>query len=55
MAKRSLLESAVSIETKRTVLREATTRFNNEILDDEERQLLLERIRRLRQKLATYS
>lgn len=38
-------------ETQRTVLREAITRYNNELLDDEERMLLQDRIRRLRKKL----
>jgi len=37
----------------RQVLREAVERFNHELLDDEERQLLLDRIRRLRRKLAS--
>ncbi len=35
-------------EVRRTVLREAVERFNNELMSDEERQLLLDRIRRLR-------
>ena len=29
-------------------LKEATQRFNNELMDDEERQLLLDRIQRLK-------
>jgi predicted Fe-S protein YdhL (DUF1289 family) len=33
---------------RRTILREAVERFNHELLDDEERQLLLDRIKRLR-------
>ena len=37
----------------RQVLREAVDRFNHELLNDEERQLLLDRIRRLRRKLAS--
>ena len=39
-------------ELLRTVLREATHRFNHELLDDEERQLLLDRIRRIRRQLS---
>jgi hypothetical protein len=35
-------------EVRRTILREAVERFNHELLDDEERQLLLDRIKRLR-------
>ncbi len=35
-------------EVKRTTLRQAETRYRNELMDDEERQLLLDRIRRLR-------
>jgi hypothetical protein len=35
----------------RTILREALDRYRNELLDDEECQLLLDRIRRLRSSL----
>jgi glucosamine 6-phosphate synthetase-like amidotransferase/phosphosugar isomerase protein len=35
----------------RQVLREAVDRFNHELLDDEERQMLLDRIKRLRRQL----
>ena len=51
MVKKSLLESAVTDEVRRKVLRESLTRFHNELMDDEERQLLLDRIRRLRRTL----
>jgi len=37
----------------RQVLREAVDRYNRELLDDEERQLLLDRIRRLSRALGT--
>jgi hypothetical protein len=47
MANTSVLEA----ERLRTILREATERYNHELLDDEERQLLLDRIKRLRRKL----
>ena len=33
---------------RRIALKEAVDRFNNELMSDEERQLLLDRIRRLR-------
>jgi len=51
MARQSLLENTLTDEARRAALREATRRFNNEILDDEERQLLLDRIKRLRRQL----
>jgi len=35
----------------RQVLREAVDRFNNELMEDSERQLLLDRIKRLRRSL----
>lgn len=38
-------------EAKRTILREAITRFNNELMDDPERMMLLDRIKRLRREL----
>ncbi len=38
-------------EVLRTVLREALNRYRNELLDDGERQLLLDRIKRLRRQL----
>ena len=37
-----------SAERMRKVLQEEIDRFNNELMDDEERQTLLDRIRRLR-------
>jgi len=49
MARHRILCRAVCVETRRTVLREAEHRYRNELLDDEERQLLLDRIKRLRQ------
>ena len=47
MATTSVLEA----ERLRTILREATYRFNHELLDDEERMLLQDRIGRLRRSL----
>jgi hypothetical protein len=49
--KRILREEAKR-EVKRTILREATQRFNHELMDDEERLMLLERIKRLRRTLS---
>jgi hypothetical protein len=43
--------NALPDEVLRTILREALDRYRNELLDDEERQLLLDRIRRLRWSL----
>jgi hypothetical protein len=48
MAETRILRQAVRDEVRRTILREAVERFNHELLDDEERQLLLDRIKRLR-------
>ena len=58
MAKISVPETAkgraaLREEVTRTILREAVERFNNELLDNEERQMLLDRIRRLRQRLSS--
>jgi hypothetical protein len=47
MATTSVLEA----ERLRTILREATERFNRELMDDEERQLLQDRIKRIRRQL----
>ena len=47
-----ILDRGLRDETRRTILREATQRFNNELMDDEERQFLLDRIKRLRKALA---
>ena len=48
---KSLLENALSDEARRTVLREAEDRYRNELMSDEERQMLLDRIKRLRRQL----
>jgi hypothetical protein len=52
MAEHRILRQGLRDEVKRTILREATQRFNHELMDDEERQLLLDRIKRLRKALA---
>ena len=45
MARRSLLETSLTDEARSTVLREAEERYRRELMDDEERQLLLDRIK----------
>jgi hypothetical protein len=52
VSKTRILRGAVRDEVKRTVLREAEHRYRHELLDDEERQLLLDRIKRLRRTLS---
>ena len=52
MARGSLLENSLTDEARRTVLREAEERYRRELMDDEERQLLLDRIKRLRRTLS---
>jgi hypothetical protein len=52
MAKKSLLQDTVPNEVRRTILREAEDRYRNELMSDEERQLLLDRIKRLRKTLS---
>ena len=51
MAKKSVLQDAEPNEVRRTILREATHRFNPELMDDEERLMLLDRIKRIRRQL----
>jgi len=51
MAVKSVLEKALTDEVGRAVLREAEDRYRNELLEDDERQLLLDRIKRLRSQL----
>jgi hypothetical protein len=47
-----LIKNSVVDERRiRRILEEAVHRFNNELLDDEERMLLLDRIKRLRKSL----
>ena len=49
MAEHTILRGAVRDETRRTILREAVAHYRNELMDDEERMLLLDHIKRLRQ------
>ena len=51
MAVKRVPKNALTDEARRAVLREATRRFNNELLSDEARQLLFDRIKRLRKQL----
>ncbi len=51
MAEIRILRQGLRDEAKRTVLREAEARYRNELMDDEERMLLLVRIRRIRRQL----
>ena len=51
MAKKRILQDSVSYEMWRNILREAEDRYRNELMSDEERQMLLDRIKRLRRQL----
>ena len=51
MSNRRILQNALPDEARRTILRESLTRYRNELVGDEERMLLLDRIRRLRRQL----
>jgi hypothetical protein len=55
MAKKSLLQDAVPNEVRRTILRESEDRYRNELMSDEERQLLLDRIKRLHRTLGVFA
>ena len=51
MIKVTIPDRHLNNEAKRTILREGVTRFNRELLDDEERLELQDRIGRLRRSL----
>ena len=51
MSNTRIQRRALGDEVRRTVLRESLTRYRNELQSDEERQLLLDRIRRIRRQL----
>jgi len=55
MARERILQDVVSNEVRRRILRESINRYRKELLDDEERQLLLDRIRRLRRALGVFT
>jgi hypothetical protein len=46
-----IISSVLRQEVLRTVLRESLNRYRNELLDDGERQLLLDRTKRRRRQL----
>ena len=48
MATHRILRQETNREVKRTILREAEERYRHALMGDEERQLLLDRIKRLR-------
>jgi hypothetical protein len=51
MDNQRILQDAVPNEVRRIILREALDRYRNELMDDEERELLWDRIQRLRRAL----
>ena len=51
MTTQRILRNAVRDEAKRTILREAETSYRHELMDTEERELLWNRILRLRRQL----
>jgi hypothetical protein len=52
MASHRILDrGAVRDEVRRTILREAEHRYRNELLDDEERQVLRDRVLKIRRDL----
>ncbi len=51
MAEHRILREAVRDEARRTILREAVERFNHELMPDEERQVLRDRVLKLRRDL----
>jgi hypothetical protein len=51
VSKESLLRRGLCDEIKRAVLKEAEQRYLNELLDDEERQVVRDRVLKLRREL----
>lgn len=51
MARHRILRNVVSDEVRRTILREALTRYRSELLDMDEREILWNRIVRLRRQI----
>ena len=51
MSNTRILENALTDEARRAILCEAETRYRNELLPDEERMLIWDRILRLRRRL----
>ena len=50
MAETRILRGAVRDEVMRTILREAKARYRHELMDDQERLLLLDRFKQLRRQ-----
>ncbi len=55
MARHSILDRAVRDETKRKIVREAEDRYRQELLNKEERMLVLDRVLKLRRELGLRS
>ena len=55
MARYRILRQTVRDEVRRTILREAEARYRHELMDDEERQLLHDRVLKLRRELGMRS
>jgi hypothetical protein len=55
MVRHRILRKAIRDEVRRTVLREAEERYRNELLEVEERMLLLDRVRKLRREFGPSS
>jgi hypothetical protein len=51
MAPHRILREETKREVKRTILREAVNRYRRELMDDEERMLLWDRVLKLRREL----
>ena len=51
MAQHSIVDRAVCDETKRKIVREAEDRYRQELLNEEERMLVLDRVLKLRREL----
>ena len=51
MDSRRILRRTLSDEAKRTILRESLARYRNELMGDEERQHLQDRIKHIRRQL----
>jgi hypothetical protein len=51
VSKTRILRGALRDESRRTILREAAQRFNHELMGDEERMLLWDRVLKLRRRL----
>ena len=51
MSTTRILKNTLTDEVKRTILRDSLNRFNHELMDDEERQLLRDRVLRLKRQL----